>query len=184
MEMELEPHSQVAIRYTARVPESATERGYHCALGFLTLPVETEQAGTAMRFAVRMIAALYPTVGKPAVAGSIAGLKLEPVRGATNNAQLAVLTMENSGMALYRPSGAVDIVDAGGKVVESVPMLTVPTLPQRQQRYVMPLKNVLASGSYTLRARVDVGREIQEASAPVTVDAAAQPSVNAGAPAK
>jgi hypothetical protein len=41
----------------------------------------------------------------------------------------------------------------------------------RRQRYLTPVKKPLAPGQYTIRARVDVGSEIQEASATATVDA-------------
>ena len=38
MELEVNPKSQAVVRYTVRVPANASERSYHCALGFRTLP--------------------------------------------------------------------------------------------------------------------------------------------------
>jgi hypothetical protein len=79
--------------------------------------------------------------------------------------------MENSGLMLYRPSGTLDVIDAGGAVVDSQKLSPFPALPKRRQRYLLPLKGGLSPGSYTLRARVEVGNEIQEASAAVTAEA-------------
>jgi hypothetical protein len=71
MELEIEPRSQVLVRYTLRVPATASERSYHCALDFRTLLSASEQPGTQMRTAVRMIAVFYATVGKPVISGVI-----------------------------------------------------------------------------------------------------------------
>jgi hypothetical protein len=76
--------------------------------------------------------------------------------------------MDNSGQMLYRPSGEVTVLDREGKVVESMSLASFPTLPQRQQRYLLPIKTNLIPGVYTLKARIEVGDEVQEASATVT----------------
>ena len=44
-----------------------------------------------------------------------------------------------------------------------------PALPKRRQRYLLPLKSGLTPGLY-VRARIDVGNEIQEASASVKAE--------------
>src|ERR1039458_2604905 len=36
MEMEMNGKSQIGIRYTVRVPQTASARSYHCAIGFTT----------------------------------------------------------------------------------------------------------------------------------------------------
>jgi hypothetical protein len=174
MELELEGRSQVPVRFTVRVPASAQDRSFHCAIGFRTLPTETELTGTGMRSAVRMIAAIYPIVGKPLVSGVIKELKLEQVPGDPNVGWRVVVIMENSGLMLYRPTGDVDVLDAGGKVVESQKVNALPVLPKRQQRFVLPLKTGLSAGTYTLRARIDLGSEIQEASTAVVAGPPAQ----------
>jgi len=119
MEFEIDPHGQVLVRYSVRVPPGASERSYHCAIGFRTLPSTNELQGTAMRTAVRMITVFYPIVGKPPITGVIKDLKLEPVTNQAGTIWRAVVVMENSGLMLYRPAGSVDIVDSSGKVVES-----------------------------------------------------------------
>jgi P pilus assembly chaperone PapD len=168
MELELEPKSQVPVRFTVRVPASASERSYHCALGFRTIPVADEQSGTTMRTAVRLITVFYATVGKPPVTGVIKDLKLEQIAGVSPPIWRAVVIMENSGLMLYRPIGELSIVDSDGKIIESQKVPSFPVLPKRQQRFLLPLKTSLAPGAYTLKARIEVAGEIQEASVAVT----------------
>jgi hypothetical protein len=175
MELEIDGRSQVPIRFTVRIPASANERSYHCAIGFRTMAAATEQEGMGMRMAVRVIGAIYPIVGKPEIAGAIKDLKLEAVPNSSERLQRVVVVMENSGLMLYRPTGDVDLLDADGKVVESQKMAPFPVLPKRQQRFILPLKTVLAPGRYSLRLRVDMGKEIQETSAEAEVAAEAQP---------
>ncbi len=171
MELEIDPRSQVLVRYTVRVPATASERSYHCALGFRTLPAVGEAAGTAMRTAVRMIAVFYATVGKPEISGVIKDLKLEPIGSPAGPLWRAVVIMANSGSMLYRPVGDLEIVDSSGHLIESKTLSSFPVLPKRQQRFVLPLKDRLAPGRYTLKARIEVGGEIQEASVSVVAEA-------------
>jgi hypothetical protein len=172
MELELGPESQVAARYTVRVPADASVRSFHCAIGFVTMPTAADQAqGTGMVTAVRMVATLYPIVGKPEIRGEIKDLKLEALPAGADSPFRVVVVMENSGRMLYRPTGDVDLLNADGKVVQSVQLTSFPALPQRQQRYLAPVRSGLAAGQYTLRARIEVGGEVQEASAAVTVEA-------------
>ena len=170
MELELGPRRQALVRYTVRVPATASERSFHCALGFRTLPTVSEETGTSMHTAVRMIAVFYATVGKPAISGVIKELRLEPVAIPDGTVWRAVVIMENSGSVLYRPMGELEIVDSSGKVVESQKVTSFPVLPKRQQRYVLPLKSSLSPGPYTLKARIEVGGEIQEASVAVVAE--------------
>jgi hypothetical protein len=182
MELEIEPRSQALVRYTVRVPGTASERSYHCALGFRTLPVAREQLGSQMLTAVRMIAVFYPTVGTPVISGVIKDLKLEPVANAAGSIWRAVVIMENSGLMLYRPAGDLQILDSSGKVVQSQKLLSFPVLPKRQQRYVLPLKGSLSPGPYTLKARIEVGGEIQEALVAVVAEAPRELSASTPAP--
>ena len=175
MEVEIEGGTQVPVRFTVRVPPAATERSYHCALGFRTLPDETEPEGTRLHTAVRMIATFYPIIGKPAVDGVIKSLSLDHVSNGSAVLWRALVTMENSGHMFYRPTGEVQLVDAGGQVVESQKMTAFPVLPKRDQRYILPLKAALTPGHYTLRARIDVGNEIQEGSTDVVADVPPSP---------
>ena len=168
MELEVEPNTQVPVRYTVRAPASVSERSYHCALGFRTVPQAGEVPGTAIRTAVRLMTVFYATVGQPTINGVIKELKLEQVPGTPNPLWRAVVVMENSGLMLYRPIGDVAVVDASGTVVETQKVPSFPVLPKRLQRFVLPLKTSLSPGPYTLRARIEVGGEIQQGSVAVT----------------
>jgi hypothetical protein len=173
MEMELGAQSHILVRYTIRIPAGAPERSYHCALGFRTLPAPNEHTGPQMVTSVRMIAAFYATVGKPVVSGVIKSVALEPV---ADGAWRGIVTMENSGSMLYRPIGTVKILDAAGTEVESLELPSFPVLPKREQRFVLPVKTSLVPGPYTLKARVEVGGEIQEAVVAVVAATAAPPA--------
>jgi hypothetical protein len=160
-----------------RAPANVSERSYQCALGFRTVPQAGEVAGTAIRTAVRLMTVFYATVGQPSINGVIKELKLEQVAGTPNPLWSAVVVMENSGSMLYRPVGEVAVVDATGTVVETQKVPSFPVLPKRLQRFVLPLKTSLSPGAYTLRARIEVGHEIQQGSVTVTAaDATATPT--------
>ena len=95
MELELEPRSQALVRYSIRVPAGASDRSYHCALGFRTLPTPLETTGAAMHTAVRMITVFYLTTGNPAISGVIKELKLEQIPNASGPLWRTVVIMEN-----------------------------------------------------------------------------------------
>jgi hypothetical protein len=168
MEADIEPRSVLRVRYTVRVPVDAKERSFHCAIGFTSLPTLEENDGIGVRTAVRVVSVLYPIVGQPAMQGEITQLSLESVPTGGVAHWRGVVVMGNTGMKLFRPQGNVDLMDAGGKVLETLQIASFPVLPQRKQRFLLPFRNALAPGRYTLRARVDVGKEVQEASAEVT----------------
>jgi hypothetical protein len=170
MEMEVPPRGQVQVRYSLRVPAEASPQSHHCAIGFLSMPPPEEAVGIGVRTAVRVVSVIYPIVGKPPVAGEIAELKLEPTISGSATGWRGVVVMQNSGPMMYRPSGDLEVWGPDGNMVESLKMMSFPVLPRRNQRFLMPLKNNLAPGRYTLRAKVDIGPEIQEASAVVTAE--------------
>jgi len=166
MEMELAGNSQIAVRYTVRTPVTATDRSYHCAIGFSTQPTASQAKGTGLRTAVQIVAAIYVVVGKPAAEGSLKDLKLEYVPDPKQPGWRAVVVLANPSLMHYRPSGDLEVLDAAGEVVESAKFMPMPVLPKRDQRFLFPLKLAGGPGKYTLRARVDVGgSDIQEATA-------------------
>ena len=128
---------------------------------------------------MRMITVFYLTIGNPAIAGVIKDVKLEQVPDGSGTLWRAVLIMENSGLMLYRPSGSLDVVDSTGKVVESQKLASFPAFPKRQQRYVLALKTALTPDTYTLRASIEVGGEIQQASVAVKAEAPEPPAIAA-----
>ncbi|MBI3665746.1 MAG: hypothetical protein HY236_05880 [Acidobacteria bacterium] len=170
METELEPGATTLVRYTIRVPQEVTERSYHCAAGFTTMPTAEEMTATGLKTAVRIVAALYAVVGNPAVEGGLKEIKLEYVSEVQQAGWFAVVVMENHGLMHFRPSGELTLLGAEGQVVETSTFHPIPVLPKREQRFLFPLKEPITRGKYTLRARVDLGtHEIQEATAAVIV---------------
>jgi hypothetical protein len=166
MELELNPKANVPVRYTVRVPESATPRSYHCAIAFTTMPTAEETKTIGLRTAVEIVGAIYVVVGQPSIEGVVKELKLEYVADLKDAAWRAVVTINNSGLMHIRPQGDLDVLDAGGSVIEKIPFAPLPVLPKRDQNFLFPLKLPSGPGQYTLRARVDLGGdEIQEATA-------------------
>jgi len=169
METELEPGASVMVRYTLRVPATATPRSYHCGAGFTTLPAQEQLGGTSLKTAVRVVAAFYAIVGSIPVDGTVKDVKLERTQDKDGVAGWrAVVVMDNPGLMHYRTIGDLVVMDADGKVIEKHDLSNIPVLPKRQQQLIVPLATPFTGGSYTLRARVDIGTaEIQEATVQV-----------------
>jgi len=169
MEFELNAGGQMAIRYTVRVPQTATSRSYHCAVGFTTQPAAGDgKAPMGLRTAVQIVGAIYVVVGKPALQGTIKDLRLEYSTDPKGPGWHALVILTNSGLMHFRPEGQLDVLDESGAVVETVQFIPAPVLPERDQDFVLPLKLAKGEGKYRLRARLDLGgNEIQEATANV-----------------
>lgn len=172
MELELNGKEHVPVRYTVRAPQSATERSFHCALGFTTQATASQVAGTGLRTAVQIVAAIYVVIGRPALEGSVKDLKLEYLPDPAKPGWQAVVVLDNPGLMHFRPTGTLEVLDEAGKVVESAQFVPLPVLPRRDQNFLFPLKLAGGPGKYTLRARVDLGgNEIQEATSLVVAAA-------------
>jgi hypothetical protein len=162
METEVPARSSVIVRYTLRVPQVATARGFHCAAGFTTLPAATEFNGTGLKTAIRMVAVFYAVVGQPAIEGELSTISMEYVKG-DEPTWRAVVVVKNGGFKYFRALGELTVLDESGALIQTTPFPSLPVLPQRSQRLLIPLKNVSPDHKYTLRARVDFGAsEIQE----------------------
>jgi hypothetical protein len=174
MEMALEPKASIRIRYSFRVPQDAAPGSHYCAVGFTTAPSAEQIFGSGLRVAIRVVAVFYIQIGNEPINGTVKEIKLEPapapstkevkVESAPAKTQWrAVVVLENRGLAHFRPSGELALLDATGKVVETHEIVPLAVLPKREQRFPIPLNAVL-EGPYTLRVRVDLGtHEIQEA---------------------
>jgi hypothetical protein len=168
MEIEVEGHGHLSARYTVRAPQGATDRSYHCAIGFTTQPTPATPKGTGFRTAVQIVAAIYVVIGQPAIDASVKDLTLEYVADPKASGWKATVVLGNAGLMHFRPVGDLDVLDENGKVVETAHFVPMPVLPKRDQNFVFPLKLSAGPGKYTLRARVDLGtNEIQEATAVV-----------------
>src|SRR5260221_924219 len=111
MEIEVGAGSNVLVRYTLRFPDFApTDRAYHCAAGFTTLPSADQQTqGMGMKTAVRVISAFYVIAGQPTLEGEMKEIKLEQVIDQKTNTERwrAVVVMQNGSDQHYRPVGEV-----------------------------------------------------------------------------
>jgi hypothetical protein len=164
MELELRGSSSIPVRYTLRVPADAQPRSYYCAAGFTSMPPASEAKGFGVRTAVRVVGAFYVVVGNPPIEGRLSEIAIE--RAPRSKDLRAVVVLENSGRMVYRPAGSVEILDPGGKAIESYDFTPLPILPERKQRLLFPLKQVAEGQPCTIRVRVDIGTgEIQEGTA-------------------
>ena len=171
MELEMEPGVQIMVRFSINVPSSAVVGGYHCGAGFTTMQVPTEPSNNGLRTAVRAISVFYPVLGNPPIVGVLKSIKLEPVADPRQGKYNVVVVIKNSGLTYFRPRGELEVLDEEGKKVESAAFQPLPVLPNREQRFLFPMKAQLEKGSYTFRARVDIGtNEIQEAKVVLVIE--------------
>jgi hypothetical protein len=119
---------------------------------------------------VRVVAAFYAIIGNTPVNGNVKEVKLERTQEKDGSAGWrAVVVMDNPGLMHYRTIGDLVLMDSDGKVIEKHELSNIPVLPQREQRLIVQLESSLSGGSYTLRARVDIGMpEIQEVTVQVS----------------
>ena len=166
MEMEMSGSARLMIRYTLRVPPSATGRSYHCAIGFTTQPPVEQIKVTGLRAAVQIVASFYVVVGNPQAQGALKDLRIEYVADPKQPRWKAVVVLHNPSLMHFRPTGELEVLNEAGDVIESAKFVPLPVLPKRDQNFEFPLKLEGGPGKYTLRARVDLGgNEIQEATA-------------------
>ena len=131
METEIADREKLVIRYTIRIPQSAPARGYHCAAGFTAMAPAGEAKAIGIRNVVRAVAAFYATIGDHHPKGEVAGLALEKA----GDSNIAVLMLRNDAEVHIRPSGRLDVLNAGGQAIETVPLPAFPVLPRREQRF-------------------------------------------------
>jgi hypothetical protein len=163
VETEVAPFKQVSIRYTLRVPATAeSPRGYHCAIGFTTLPTDGQAGGTGIKTAVRVVSAFYAVVGNPGIEGEFKELRLVHSGDGDKQRWVGEVVVQNYSLTHFRPVGELSVLDGDGKILESVALTPLPALPKREQRYLVPFTTDLAPGTYTLRARVDFGMNVIE----------------------
>lgn len=177
MEAEMEAKTRLPVRYTFRIPSGAAPRSYYCAVGFTTMPTAEAAGFTGLRSAVRLVTIFYVVLGEPSLTGGLESIELERVPGPTPDSigRRASISVKNGGVYHFRPEGTVSALDENGTVVEEHPLPSLPVLPNRSQRFLVPFGKLSAAGKYKLRARVDIGtQEFQEAVIDVSAEAPAQ----------
>ena len=163
VETEITAGDQVNVRYTVRVPAKASSpRGYHCAIGFRTLPTDDQADINGIKTAVQVVSALYVIAGNPTIEGEFKEIRLVHDAQGDKIRWVGEVVVENHSLTHFRPVGELSVLDGDGNVVESQPITPLPTLPKREQRYLVTFTRELAPGAYTLRARIDFGTNVIE----------------------
>ena len=172
VETEIAAGQQMNVRYTVRVPAAAASpRGYHCAIGFRTLPTDDQIALNGIKTAVQVVSALYVVTGNPGIEGEFKEMRLVSSTEDGRRRWVGEIVLQNYSLTHFRPVGELSVLDGDGTVLESQPITPLPALPKREQRYLVPFHRDLAAGTYTLRARVDFGTNvIEEGTAVVRAD--------------
>lgn len=148
------------VRYTMKVPDKASEGGYHCAILFDTVPPPKEKiAGqTGVVNLIRMVTTLYVTLGDPPIVAKIKRLELQPQTREKKKPGYDIVTeFGNDGTTQYRVNGQLEIHDAEGKTVRTFEYKSFPVLPGTPRIEVFRLDEPLPAGQYLVRAVVDVG---------------------------
>ncbi len=113
---------------------------------------------------LRLTCTFYVTIGTPPVAGEVKQIAIEKINAPKTSGYRAVISVENSGLTNLRGAGKVDLINEAGDVIQASEFPTVVILPSRTQRLPVVLNPQMPNGTYTVRARVDLGNnEIQEA---------------------
>ncbi|HEY6929282.1 MAG TPA: hypothetical protein VJA66_06365 [Thermoanaerobaculia bacterium] len=159
-EFTVDPGGAQLVRYTMKVPGTAPQGGYHCAILFDTVPPPKEKiAGqTGVVNLIRMVTTLYVAVGDPPVVAKIRRLELEPQTREKKKPGYDVVTeFGNDGTTQYRVNGDLEILDADGRLVKKFEYKSFPVLPGIPRTEVFRLDESLPAGQYLVRAVVDVG---------------------------
>jgi len=118
-----------------------------------------------------VVSALYITAGSPGIEAQFQELRLVHGTEGDKTRWIGEVVLQNGGLTHFRPIGELSILEGDGRVVESALLTPLPALPKREQRYVVPFTRDLAPGTYKLRARVDLGKNvIEEGTAIVRVE--------------
>jgi hypothetical protein len=172
VEFSLPPGQTQLIRYTMSAPKGAPPGGYHCVIAFDTLPPTRTSVEGPMGVInlVRMLTAIYATIGKPEVEAKISRLELEPRTGKGARGYDLLTEFQNTGTTHYRVDGAVELLGADGRKLKEFSYGNLPVLPKTPRISRFDVPENLPPGVYRLRAVVDVGtREKLAAETKITV---------------
>ena len=154
----LDPDEAVEVRFTMAVPAGVTG-SYWAALIVQGTPRKVQvQSGTTIlvrkRFAVKILET-------PPGTGNLSG-RIADVRVGGSNPLQTVILFENNGLVnMNAVKGRVEIRDAAGQTVESIPIEAFPILPGATRQLVVssarPKGDVLPPGRYLILAIIDFG---------------------------
>jgi hypothetical protein len=174
VEFALPPGQTQLVRYTMSVPAAAPVGGYHCAISFDMLPPPRAKIDSPMGVInlIRMLTAIYATVGAPEVEARIQRLELSRKAGKGEKGWEIVTEFENPGNTHYRVDGMVELTSEEGRVIGKFDYSNFPVLPKTPRVARFDVPGELPPGLYRLHAIVDVGtKERLAAETKITVTA-------------
>lgn len=151
----LQPGAAERVAYTITVPPDAASGTYWGIIFFESRPrvEEAETQGIGVTTLVRVGHTVYVTVGEASRQGAIAGIRFDDV---TPPGVIRV-TFQNSGDALIRLDGRIEIRSTTGELVQVLSIDDAPSFPGATHDLVVPISEPITSGEYIVLAVLDTG---------------------------
>jgi hypothetical protein len=165
LESDLAPETDgvVNVTYTLSPSMDLSTGHYACAIAVAAPSLKSR----------RVVEEMDVTLGSSEIKGGPKEIRVESASGSSPSQARwqAVVVMENSGTVNYRPVGTFEILDARGNLIENIDFPQQTVFGKRDLLYVFRVNRHLAAGSYTLRARTDVGTgEMQQLAIAIVID--------------
>lgn len=153
-QLTLDPQASSTLTYSVQVPDDAPAGTYWSVIFFEAVPsgqAETNE-GIGISSRVRVGHLVYVHVGELTKGGEIEGVRYSLGR----EPELRVM-FRNSGNALVRPSGSIELRSEQGELMQTVELPASAVFPGHASEVVGALKEPLASGNYIALAVLDYG---------------------------
>jgi hypothetical protein len=157
VEFTMGPGQTQLVRYTLAVPKEAGGGGYHCAIAFdMQQPMRARvESSMGVINLVRLLTAIYVTIGSPEIQAKVKSIEL--VRSKDGKTWNIVTEFENPGTTQYRVGGSVELLGEDGRLIRKFDYANFPVLPGVPRADRLEFADPLPSGTYRLRAVIDVG---------------------------
>ncbi|MDW8479148.1 MAG: hypothetical protein RML12_03995 [Xanthomonadales bacterium] len=170
VEFALAPGSSQAVRFAVRPPALPPPGEHRLAMVFEQIPEPgeapppAEGTGITLRTQVRIVSAVYATVGEPTRRGALEAVRLEPDRLLTRIAA--------TGEAHLRPRGTARIEPLAGGEARELPLSGLPVLPGERRWVPHAFPDFrLEPGRYRVRLEGTLGESPLAASLEVSLEA-------------
>lgn len=149
----IEPGETEYVRFTARVPETVNDGGYHCAIVISNRPIVTPNpASRTVSVRGRIATMVYVTVGYPKRSARIENMVAVP---GPNGQPRVRLEIENDGKDFLRLAGTLNLMNGDRVTDHSVDLPDVPILPGTRRILELDLPRGVEAGMLA-RATIDV----------------------------
>ena len=163
-EVLLEPGQRSEVRYTVDIPGGVEPGSYWGALFMEAEDPDPEPGFVLARFTVRVAHVVYVNVLPLRPDGMIAGIFGQPPEGSEGSYQLLIQYV-NTGNAVQRLDGYVELRDAAGAVLFTEHLPPVVSLPGDSVGRVFHVYGPLEPGIYTALVVYDYGDEATDVAA-------------------